>query len=1136
MKTNLFFKLFIALLFFCSITVLAQNPISRIQFKSGNSGSGPSTSFVLTMSSTPINGNTLVAVISTRNNASGTVSSISQTGATWTRATQATNTNGTTSEIWYAPNVSSAGTTITINQASCRSAAVVLEYSNIALTSPLDQTASTTGNSTTASTGTTAATYGTNELLIGGIGLQRSDYSLGTATNSFTTVATTASTNGSPANNAKVYALEKLVSSTGTATSGGTISTGSQWSGAIATFKEKNNSVSVASSSPTLCINTVLTNITHTTTGATGIGTATGLPTGVTSSWANNIITISGTPTISGTFTYSIPLTGGFGSVIAIGTITVSPASVGGTIAESATVCSGTNSTTLTLSGHTGAIISWESSTSSAFDSGVTSIANTINTLTITNLTATTYYRAQLTSGSCASTNSAIGTITVSPATVGGTIAGSATVCSGTNAANLTLIGHTGAVTSWESSTSSTFASAVTSLANTTTTLALANLTATTYYRAVLKSGACSAANSSTATVTLIPASLAGTISGEATVCSRFNSATLNLGGSIGSIQWQSSSSLSGPFSDINGETNSSCIVANLTSTTYYRAVVNNSICSSVTSEIVKVTLVTTITWTGSSDTLWNNPNNWSCGYVPNATDDVILGLGANQPMISSDISINSLTIEPSGSLTVNSGFDLTVTYFIHNYGAMTVENNANLIQTDNAVNIGEITVKRNSAPLLRLDHTLWSSPVTGTQTLQQFSPNTLANRFYTYTTSSNSYTASPATSTFTAGKGYAIRAENTISSTQTTIFNGLFEGVPNNGNVSFTLATDGLPGKNYNLVGNPYPSTIDITDFLNGNMNVMGTLYFYTHSLTMGASGVFPQGTNYSSRNRSGHTVSTHIDGDLHPVPSVPNGTIQVGQGFLVKSLTGGTVTFTNAMRTGNNDNQFLRTTEIEKHRIWLNLKTDTGTDINQMMVGYIEGATQAVDTDYDGLLFGNIGSSLSSKLDGAYYGIQGRSLPFDSNDIIPLAFKASAVGNYMISLTNTDGLFAGSQDIFVRDNLMGIDHNIKVSPYTFASDAGTFDSRFELVYTQALGVPSTDFTTNSVIVYRNTDWFHVNSKGITMKEIQVFDISGRLIYKKSDINSSTAVFTGLTKTNEILFLKIISEDNVTVTLKVIN
>jgi uncharacterized protein (TIGR02145 family) len=81
--------------------------------------------------------------------------------------------------------------------------------------------------------------------------------------------------------------------------------------------------VSAASATPTLDVNTALTPITHTTTGATGIGTPTGLPAGVTAAWASNTITISGTPTASGTYNYSIPLADGCGSVSATGTITV---------------------------------------------------------------------------------------------------------------------------------------------------------------------------------------------------------------------------------------------------------------------------------------------------------------------------------------------------------------------------------------------------------------------------------------------------------------------------------------------------------------------------------------------------------------------------------------------------------------------------------------------------------------------------------------------------------------------------------------------------------------------------------------------------------------------------------------------
>ena len=85
-----------------------------------------------------------------------------------------------------------------------------------------------------------------------------------------------------------------------------------------------------SSSTPTSCLNSAIANITHSTTGATGIsddGVAgvNGLPAGVSASWSSDVITISGTPTVAGTYNYSIPLTGGCGNVSATGTITVSP-------------------------------------------------------------------------------------------------------------------------------------------------------------------------------------------------------------------------------------------------------------------------------------------------------------------------------------------------------------------------------------------------------------------------------------------------------------------------------------------------------------------------------------------------------------------------------------------------------------------------------------------------------------------------------------------------------------------------------------------------------------------------------------------------------------------------------------------
>ncbi|WP_373520290.1 glycine-rich domain-containing protein [Aquiflexum sp.] len=76
---------------------------------------------------------------------------------------------------------------------------------------------------------------------------------------------------------------------------------------------------------PRVCVNQVLNPVSINTTLATGIGSPVGLPPGVTASFTGNTISISGTPTASGTYNYSIPLTGGCGSVNAVGTIVVSP-------------------------------------------------------------------------------------------------------------------------------------------------------------------------------------------------------------------------------------------------------------------------------------------------------------------------------------------------------------------------------------------------------------------------------------------------------------------------------------------------------------------------------------------------------------------------------------------------------------------------------------------------------------------------------------------------------------------------------------------------------------------------------------------------------------------------------------------
>lgn len=208
-----------------------------VQSASGNTGTSASTSFNVSLTAAPTTGNTLIAVISTRGTAANRVSAIAQAGASWSRASQATNINGTTTEIWYASNVSAAGTTVAITQASLRSAAVVMEYKGVLTASSLDQIGNSTGNNTTTVTGNTPITTQANELWVAGIGFVSSAPTLASLLNSFTSVAIAQSTNNTAGNNVKVYALQRVVTATATASSGGALSTSAQWSGAIVTFK-----------------------------------------------------------------------------------------------------------------------------------------------------------------------------------------------------------------------------------------------------------------------------------------------------------------------------------------------------------------------------------------------------------------------------------------------------------------------------------------------------------------------------------------------------------------------------------------------------------------------------------------------------------------------------------------------------------------------------------------------------------------------------------------------------------------------------------------------------------------------------------------------------------------------------------
>src|SRR5690606_26368400 len=415
---------------------------------------------------------------------------------------------------------------------------------------------------------------------------------------------------------------------------------------------------------------------------------------------------------------------------------------------------------------------------------------------------------------------------------------------------------------------------------------------------------------------------------------------------------------------------------------------------------------------------VWTINNELMSGIQPAVDRDVFIEGNSSVGTDSESFSAQTLTVQPGGKLTIEGGNFISVANEITNNAQATdfiVASGANLIQTDNnAENTGEITVKRETPDVIRLDYILWSSPVEG-QGVRAFSSETLWNRIYTYE-GSNAYvpvfgSESDPDIDFTSAKGYMFRVPNNWYPDfypEYPFFTGKFVGKPFNGAVSIPTH----PGT-YTSIGNPYPSNIDANLLM--STNGISTLYFWVNTPIVDGEYV---GNNYATYNLTGGVSNTgEIDGT-----GVPSGTIAVGQGFIVQTPFI-SVSFNNSMRVSDAA-EFFKTTDSGSHRFWLNLSGENGTEFNQILVGYINGATNQVDDGFDGKMFGYEGSAIYNLIDQEKFTIQGRMLPFEAEDVVPLGFRAIQQGKFTISLAATDGLFAEGQKIYIRDNLLDITH----------------------------------------------------------------------------------------------------------------
>ncbi|WP_395049927.1 T9SS sorting signal type C domain-containing protein [Flavobacterium sp.] len=564
------------------------------------------------------------------------------------------------------------------------------------------------------------------------------------------------------------------------------------------------------------------------------------------------------------------------------------------------------------------------------------------------------------------------------------------------------------------------------------------------------------------------------------------------------------------------------------------------------------------ISWC-SANTTWNVINgvgSWTDGS-PTSSKNLTFSGNFNSSTDTSDTVVEGCSCKVNSGATVvfTSGKTLKISNevkILGPTGSLTFENNASLVQINEPVtnnpNSGSIIYKRKTISVLSSDYTYWSSPVENQQ-LTNVSASYASGMFYSYNDFAipENWKQEIVTATMLTGKGYIIRAAQ--NSSASAIYDATFMGAPNNGTKTISIGATGTS----NLLGNPYPSAINADLFLATNSTLVeGTIYLWTHKTAIQSAGNITNGTagsgayaytsdDYATYNGTGGAAAS---GGI-----IPLGKIAAGQAFFTTSKsTGKSVTFNNAMRLSSvgailDNSQFFKSRNpkiipknvIEKNRLWLNL-TNTQGAFKQTLVGYVTDATNDYDSSFDGESFdGNEFVDFYSVSQDKNLTIQGRALPFDETDEVPLGFKSTIDSAFTINIDQVDGSLT-NQTVFIEDKLTNTIFDLKNGDYTFTTVAGTFNGRFVLRYTNK-NLGNNNFSTkeNLVLVSNTNKQIRINAFAETIDKVSVYDIAGKQIFQKTNVNSNELSISNLGSGHQVLVVKTSLQNGTTVSNKII-
>ena len=466
--------------------------------------------------------------------------------------------------------------------------------------------------------------------------------------------------------------------------------------------------------------------------------------------------------------------------------------------------------------------------------------------------------------------------------------------------------------------------------------------------------------------------------------------------------------------------------------------------------------------------------------------------------------------------------------------------NNANLFQEVAAINVGDILTERNlNLSTARQQYNYVISPLINTNLKDIYkdgSGNAVLVPFVLYHNEANNkfYNSS---GVYIPGRALALK-EPTASAFSSAVMGASFSGVPKNGSFTFTLLNSNPtdPNRGNNLIGNPYPSNLDLIRFYTNNAtNLDPTFKFWDNKANTETT---QQGNGYSGNAYAQFNAAlgtgTKAMGDAGTSSlKIPTQYVKIGQGFMARALVNNlAVTFDNSIRKAGVSESFFgkgKSDHTPVNRFWLSMISPQNI-ASQIAVVYLKDGNDGYTKEDS---FSSDGSdALYSIVDDQKIIINGKSA-FTKTDVVSLGSTHFSTGNYTIVLDNQEGVFDHDQNIYLKDKQTGMVTNLRKGSYTFFANAGASTGRFEIVYLPEAVLATDGTTKENLVVYKDGNNFVVKAQSKKITDLELFDAAGRLM-RSFRPNSFKTIIPADQLLNGVYILKINQNGEIT-TKKVI-